>query len=359
MSNPLLTEDVSELRTEALQLSVAPMMEWTDRHCRYFHRLLAPKALLYTEMVTTGALLHGPQKRLLGHSAEEHPVALQLGGCEPEALAQCARLGEQAGYDEINLNLGCPSDRVQHARIGACLMREPLLVADAVSAMRSAVRCPVTVKCRLGVDNDDSFEFLSNLVATLASAGCTRFIVHARKALLSGLTPAQNRSIPALDYDRVGQLKTAFPHLSIIINGGIDNLALVQSLLQPSAAGPAVDGVMLGRAAYQNPWLLTQLSTHLHTTVPPASRHAIAASMLPYIEAHLADGGRLHDITRHMLGLFNGLPGARRFRRILSGPAARRSSTEALFEALDAVRERQPADASEHHRETLTATGAS
>ncbi len=327
----------SDLPAESLRLAVAPMMEWTDRHCRRFHRILAPRALLYTEMVTTGALLHGPRDRLLAHDPQEQPLALQLGGCDPAALASCSRLATVAGFAEVNLNLGCPSDRVQQGRIGACLMLEGPLVADCIKAMRDATPLPVTIKCRLGVDAQDSFAFLQDLVGLLAEAGCGRFIVHARKAILSGLSPAQNRSVPPLDHDRVRRLKAVFPQLRLIVNGGITGLAQAQALLAPSAAGPALDGVMLGRAAYQNPWLLPALSQALQQAPGPASREAALAAYLPYVTEQLRQGVRLHAMSRHLLGLFNGMPGARRFRQQLSSPASRGQSLAPLLSALTAV----------------------
>ncbi len=288
------------------------MMEWTDRHCRTIHRLLAPNAFLYTEMVTTGALLYGPAQRLLAFSDDQHPVALQLGGCEPAALAAAAQLGARAGFDEINLNLGCPSDRVQAARIGACLMAEPALVADCLQAMRESVSIPVTVKCRLGIDDRDDFDFLADLVSACADTGVATFFVHARIARLSGLSPAQNRSIPPLNYPRVYALKAAFPHLNIVLNGGLDDASTA------AAHARALDGVMIGRAAYHNPWLLAELDADLFGTPLPPSRIDIVDRLIPYIEAHLTGGGRLHDVTRHLHGLFNGCRGARAFRRHLA-----------------------------------------
>ena len=303
------------------QLCVAPMMEWTDRHCRQFHRLLSPHARLYTEMISTGALLHGPRERLLTFSAKQHPVALQLGGADPRDLATCARYGADAGFDEINLNVGCPSDRVQHARIGACLMREPALVAECVAAMRAEVRSetnvPITIKCRTGVDADDHYDFLARFVDTIADAGCEVFIVHARKAILNGLTPAQNRTIPPLDWTRVCRLKTDFPNLTIVVNGGIDSADVAVAQLA------RVDGVMLGRAIYHNPWLLTELEQRLFGAAAPGSRHAVLRQLLPYVEGELDGGARLHDVARHLHGLFNGYPGARRYRRHLSEHANR------------------------------------
>jgi tRNA-dihydrouridine synthase A len=326
------------------------MMEWTDRHCRHFHRLLAPHARLYTEMVSCGALLHGPRARLLARSPEEHPVALQLGGADPHELAQCARFGADAGFDEINLNVGCPSDRVQHARIGACLMREPHLVADGVSAMREAVDIPVTVKCRTGVDDADDYAFLSEFVATVAPAGCDVFIVHARKAILHGLTPAQNRSIPPLDWTRVARLKRDFPHLSFIVNGGLAEFADIRAQLA------AVDGVMLGRAAYHNPWLLNRLDAALFGDsqseaasddgAPIDARHDVLLRLLPYVETELANGARLHDVARHLHGLFNGCAGARRFRRHLSEHSTRPGAgIEVLLDAARFVVESNESEA--------------
>ncbi len=288
------------------------MMEWTDRHCRHFHRLLAPHARLYTEMISTGALLHGPRARLLTYSPEQHPVALQVGGADPASLAACAKFAADAGFDEINLNVGCPSDRVQQARIGACLMLEPTLVAECVAAMRSAVDVPVTVKCRTGVDDDDDYDFLARFVDIVASAGCDTFIVHARKAILTGLSPAQNRTIPPLDWTRVSRLKTDFPGLTMVVNGGLDTLDDVRLQLQ------AVDGAMLGRAAYHNPWILTELESALFGTPAPDRRIDSLEKLLPYIQSELDAGARLHDIARHLHGLFNGCPGARRFRRHLA-----------------------------------------
>ena len=298
------------------RLSVAPMMDWTDRHCRYFHRLLSPNARLYTEMVTSPALVHGDRERLLGFDPSEHPLALQLGGSDPVELAAAARIGEQFGYDEINLNVGCPSDRVQSGRFGACLMREPDLVADGFAAMRDAVSIPVTIKCRLGVDAQDEYADLQHFIETVAARGCTVFVVHARKAWLKGLSPKENREVPPLNYERVYQLKRDFPALQIIINGGIEHVADVQEHLQH------VDGVMLGRVAYHEPYRLAELEQALYGTPLPA-REEVIGKMRPYVEAHLASGGKLQHISRHMLGLFQGLPGARSWRRYLSENAHR------------------------------------
>ena len=295
------------------KLSIAPMLDWTDRHCRFFHRLLTRRALLYTEMVTTGAIIHGDKARHLDFNDAEHPVALQLGGSQPEDLAQCARIAEQWGYDEINLNVGCPSDRVQSGRFGACLMMEPELVADAVKAMHDAVAIPVTVKHRTGVDERDSYAELVDFVGTVAEAGCESFIVHARKAWLRGLSPKENREVPPLQYDWVHQLKRDFPDLEIIINGGIQDLATAQTQLLHT------DGVMIGRAAYQDPWLLAEADSRIYGDAQAQTgRVDVVQQLLPYVERHIAGGGRLHHVSRHILGLYNGQPGARRWRRVLS-----------------------------------------
>ncbi len=308
------------------------MMEWTDRHCRQFHRMVAPHARLYTEMISTGALLHGPRSRLLAFSAEQHPLAIQLGGADPNELAACARLAEAAGFDEVNLNVGCPSDRVQHARIGACLMREPALVAECVAAMRTAIARPVTVKCRTGVDDDDDYDFLAAFVAEVAAAGCAVFIVHARKAVLRGLTPAQNRSIPPLDWTRVARLKSDFPDCTFVVNGGLSSVTDVLAQLEH------VDGVMLGRSAYHDPWLLHRIDEKLFGEPTTPSRREALTRLLPYVTAELDQGTRLHDMTRHLLGLFSGCPGARSFRRHLADHAPRRGAgIEVLLEAADLV----------------------
>ncbi|HEX5123362.1 MAG TPA: tRNA dihydrouridine(20/20a) synthase DusA [Rhodanobacteraceae bacterium] len=304
------------MNTPSHRLCVAPMMDWTDRHCRFFHRLLSPHALLYTEMVTAPAVLHGDRARLLGFDPAEHPVALQLGGSEPNELAAAARVGESQGYDEINLNVGCPSDRVQSGRFGACLMREPALVADCIAAMRAAVSIPVTVKCRLGVDEQDEYEDLERFVETVRATGCTVFVVHARKAWLEGLSPKENREIPPLNYARVYRLKRDFPELTIIINGGVASVADVHEHLKH------VDGVMLGRTAYHEPYRLAEIEQEIFGT-PLPDRDAVLATLKPYIDAHLARGDRLQHITRHILGLYQGLPGARAYRRLLSERAHR------------------------------------
>jgi tRNA-dihydrouridine synthase A len=290
------------------------MMDWTDRHCRYFHRLLAPHARLYTEMVTAPAVLHGDRARLLGFDPAEHPVALQLGGAEPRDLAGAARVGADLGYDEINLNVGCPSDRVQSGRFGACLMREPALVADCIASMRAAVSIPVTVKCRIGVDEQDEDADLEHFVETVRATGCSVFVVHARKAWLEGLSPKENREVPPLNYERVYRLKREFPELTIVVNGGIATLADVSGHLRHA------DGVMLGRTAYHEPYRLAEIEHEIFGT-PLPDRDDVLARLRPYIEAHLARGDRLQHISRHILGLYQGLPGARAYRRLLSEQA--------------------------------------
>ncbi|MBU6491645.1 MAG: tRNA dihydrouridine(20/20a) synthase DusA [Burkholderiales bacterium] len=295
------------------RISVAPMMDWTDRHCRYFHRLLSQHTWLYTEMVTTGALLHGDVPRHLDFDAAEHPVALQLGGSEPADLAQAARLGAQWGYDEINLNCGCPSERVQRGAFGACLMAEPALVADCVKAMRDAVSVPVTVKHRIGIDSVEAYDFVRDFVGQVADAGCETFIVHARNAILKGLSPKENREIPPLKYDYVYRLKRDFPDLEIIINGGIDTLDAAAAHLEH------VDGVMIGREAYHHPYLLAGVDTRFYgATGPIASREAVEAGLIEYAARQVAQGTYLGAITRHALGLYRGVSGARGWRRTLS-----------------------------------------
>jgi tRNA-dihydrouridine synthase A len=303
------------------------MMEWTDRRCRYFHRLLAPHARLYTEMVTAAALVRGERTHLLAHDPAEHPVALQLGGADPVELAQAARYGEQAGYDEINLNVGCPSDRVQSGRFGACLMREPELVAECVRAMREAVAVPVTVKCRIGVDDQDDDADLFAFTARMVDAGVRVLIVHARKAWLEGLSPRQNREIPPLNYPRVYRLKRQFPGLRVVINGGIDGLPAVHEHLRH------VDGVMLGRLAYHDPYALARIDAALFGGALPA-RAAVLERMRPYVETECARGVRLASITRHLLGLYHGEPGGKAFRRVLS---ERAQAAEAGWDAVEAA----------------------
>ncbi|WP_030139978.1 tRNA dihydrouridine(20/20a) synthase DusA [Pseudomonas fluorescens] len=295
------------------RFSVAPMMDWTDAHCRYFLRILSKHALLYTEMVTTGALLNGDHERFLRHHETEHPLALQLGGSVPADLAACARMAQEHGYDEVNLNVGCPSDRVQNNMIGACLMGHPELVADCVKAMRDAVSIPVTVKHRIGINGRDSYEQLCEFVGTVRDAGCTSFTVHARIAILEGLSPKENRDIPPLRYDVVARLKADFPELEIVLNGGIKTLEACHEHLQ------TFDGVMLGREAYHNPYLLAEVDQQLFgSTAPIIARAEALAKLRPYIADHLANGGAMHHITRHVLGLGTGFPGARRFRQLLS-----------------------------------------
>ena len=294
-------------------ISVAPMMDWTDRHDRYFLRLLAPQVLLYTEMITAAALIHGDPSYLLEFNAKEHPLALQLGGSDPQQLAQAARMGEDFAYDEINLNVGCPSDRVQSGRFGACLMLEPQLVADCIAAMRAAVKLPVTVKCRIGVDEQDGYSALSHFISKVAQAGCKVFIIHARKAWLQGLSPKENREIPPLRYEVVEKVKADFPHLSIIVNGGLKTLEAVDARLQK------VDGVMIGREAYANPYFLAALQQKYFSPQEPLPpRVSIIEKLLPYVEEQLKRKVKLTQITRHILGLFHGEKGARQWRRYLS-----------------------------------------
>ena len=303
----------SAVNPVARRFSVAPMMDWTDRHCRYFLRQLSTQALLYTEMVTTGALLNGDAERFLRHDEAEYPLALQLGGSVPDDLAACAKLAEAAGYDEVNLNVGCPSDRVQNNMIGACLMGHPGLVADCVKAMIDAVSTPVTVKHRIGINGRDSYEALCDFVGQVREAGCQSFTVHARIAILEGLSPKENREIPPLRYDVAARLKADFPGLEIVLNGGIKTLDECESHLA------TFDGVMLGREAYHNPYVLAEVDTRLFgLNTPVISRSEALARMRPYIQAHLDAGGAMHHVTRHMLGLGQGFPGARKFRQLLS-----------------------------------------
>jgi tRNA-dihydrouridine synthase A len=324
-----------------MPLCVAPMMDWTDRHCRFFHRQLSQRALLYTEMLTTGAVIHGDRDRLLGFSPAEHPVALQLGGSEPAQLAEAARIGEEWGYDEINLNCGCPSDRVQSGRFGACLMAEPELVARLVGAMREAVRIPVTVKSRLAIDELEEWPTIEHFVRLVSAAGCSRFIVHARKAWLQGLSPKENRDIPPLRYELVYRLKSEFPHLDISLNGGVKSLDAAAEHLRH------VDGVMIGRAAYENPYILAEVDRRFFgASEPPRERHAVVEAMLPYIEEARQRGAPLSAITRHMLGLFQGLPGARAWRRHLSENVHKLGAgPEVVTAALAMVRRPAPAEA--------------
>jgi tRNA-dihydrouridine synthase A len=314
------------------RLSVAPMMDWTDRHCRYFHRLMTRRAMLYTEMVTAAAILHGPKARLLDFSAEEHPVALQLGGSVPGDLAAAVRIARPWGYDEINLNCGCPSDRVQSGCFGAVLMETPQLVADCVAAMQDVSDVPVTVKCRIGVDDQEPQEVLPRFIEAIARAGVRHVVVHARKAWLKGLSPKENREIPPLDYPLVLAMKAAFPEMTIGINGGIASLEQARALL-----AQGLDGVMIGRAAYHDPGAALIGADGLwgtdHTPARDTpARAEVVQAMLPYIEAHLAAGGRLHQVTRHMLGLFHGLPGARGWRQVLSTEASREDAGPEVVE---------------------------
>ncbi|MDB5557342.1 MAG: tRNA-dihydrouridine synthase [Enterovirga sp.] len=314
------------------------MMDWTDRHCRAFHRTLSRRALLYTEMVTTGAVIHGPRERLLGFSAEEHPIAVQLGGSDPKDLAEAARIAEGFGYDEVNLNVGCPSDRVQDGRFGACLMREPALVGDCVAAMKAAVAVPVTVKCRLGVDDQETGPALDDMAQAVFAAGGDALIVHARKAWLKGLSPKENRDIPPLDYARVYALKRAWPNKPIGINGGIKDVA------EASAHLGQVDGAMLGRAAYQDPAILLDVDRALFGEAPPAADPFEALALYePYLAARLAEGLRLHNMTRHMLGLFNGRPGARAWRRHLATAGTRPDADLSTLREAAALVSREPA----------------
>jgi tRNA-dihydrouridine synthase A len=314
------------------------MMEWTDRHCRFFHRLMTRRALLYTEMVTTGAVLHGKRAELIGFDPFEHPLALQLGGSDPGALAQCARIAQELGYDEVNLNVGCPSDRVQEGRFGACLMAEPALVGDCVAAMKAQVAIPVTVKCRIGIDQQDPEEALETFASAVERAGVDGLVVHARKAWLKGLSPRQNRDVPPLDYGRVHRLKAAHPALPVVLNGGLASLEAAAPHLQ------LVDGVMMGRVAYQEPWRLLGVDPLLFgAPAPLRAPNDVAQALIPYIERELAKGVKLSAITRHVLGLFRGVPGARAFRRHLSTEAVKPGAgADVLVAALALVTDRIP-----------------
>ncbi|HTT36165.1 MAG TPA: tRNA dihydrouridine(20/20a) synthase DusA [Burkholderiales bacterium] len=322
------------MQLAAARVRTAPMMDWSDRHCRYFFRQLSRQALVYTEMITTGALMHGDLGRHLRFDAAEHPVALQLGGSDPEDLARCARLAGRWGYDEVNLNCGCPSERVQRGAFGACLMAEPELVADCVKAMQDATAVPVTVKQRLGIDHVEDYGFARRFVETLARAGCRTFIVHARNAVLKGLSPKDNRAVPPLRYGEVYRLKQEFPELTIILNGGIQTAAQVETHLAH------VDGVMIGRAAYHDPYLLAQLE-HRLCGAPPIARDEVVGRMLRYARQEVGNGVSLRSIARHMLGLFHGCPGARVWRRMLSDAAQlARGEPGLLLQALEAARSR-------------------
>ena len=326
--NHTLTPPITEMINR--RFSVAPMMDWTDRFCRYFHRLLSKETLLYTEMITTGALIHGDSHHHLAFHDIEHPIALQLGGSDPQALASSVRMADKYGYDEINLNCGCPSDRVQSGRFGAILMKDAPLVADCFRAMQDVTTTPITIKHRIGIDDEDSYQFLCDFVGTIANTGCKTFIVHARKAWLQGLSPKQNREVPPLDYERVYQLKRDFPHLEIIINGGIKTLEKTEELLRH------VDGVMMGREAYHNPYLLAEVDQKIyHSKQPSPSRVQVLEQFSESISGELARGVKLSHMTRHILGLYQGIPGARKFRRYISENAHRpNAGTEVLYQAL-------------------------
>ena len=321
------------VQNQTHKFCIAPMMDWTDRHCRFFHRQMTKHARLYTEMVTADALIFGPRERLLKFAEVEHPVALQLGGSDPAKLADAASFGAEAGYDEINLNVGCPSDRVQSGTFGACLMAQPDVVADLVTAMRRAVSIPVTVKCRIGIDDQDQDQDLTRFIDRVADAGCETFMVHARKAWLNGLSPKQNREVPPLNYERVWRLKQARPDLNVIINGGLTTLAECKDQLRH------VDGVMMGRTAYQTPYILADVDqTFFGETTVPISRPDVLAKLKPYMQQHLASGGRLNNITRHILGLYHGQTRGRLYRRHLSEYAPKLGSDVAVVEeALECV----------------------
>jgi tRNA-dihydrouridine synthase A len=315
---------------------IAPMMDWSDRHCRFFWRLLTRQTLLYTEMITTGALIHGDRERFLRYNDAEHPVALQLGGSDPAQLAQCATWAQDWGYDEVNLNCGCPSDRVQSGMFGACLMAQPELVAEGVAAMRAACNIPVTVKHRIGIDDMESFEEMLHFVDVVAAAGCSTFIVHARKAWLQGLSPKENREIPPLHYDWIYRLKTERPALEVIINGGIDSIASTGDHLAH------VDGAMIGRAAYHNPYLLAQADRQLFAAnTAVITREEVMQQLLPYIREELGKGAQLNHITRHVLGLYQGVPGARKFRRHLSENAYKKGADISVLETAIALVQEQ------------------
>jgi tRNA-dihydrouridine synthase A len=314
------------------KIAVAPMMDWTDRHCRFFLRLLSPGAMLYTEMVTAAAIVHGDAVRFLRYNEEEHPIALQLGGSEPAWMAQATAMAAKFGYDEININVGCPSDRVQSGQFGACLMARPDIVADCFQAMQSETDIPITVKSRIGIDDRDDEEFLRTFVTTLVDAGCKKFIVHARIAILEGLSPKENRTVPPLNYERVYRLKRDFPELEIVINGGLTEIGHVDAVLQQ------VDGAMIGRQAYHQPYFLAELERHFNSATGVSSREDVVEQMLPYIDRQLANGVPLNSISRHMLGLFAGQPGARAWRRYISEHAHREGAgSEVLVNALNAM----------------------
>jgi len=325
------------MNPKSRRLSLAPMLDWSDRHMRYLWRMLSRDTLLYSEMVVTQALLHADPKRFLQYNDQEHPVALQLGGSDPKQLAECARMAEDWGYDEVNLNCGCPSDRVQSGRFGACLMGEPNLVAEGVAAMRAAVKIPITVKTRIGIDHQDSWEFFLNFVETVAQTGCDTFIIHARKAWLQGLSPRENREKPPLHYDTVRRLKQAHPEWNISVNGGVKSLADVEAFLQ----GPdALDGVMVGREAYENPWFLAEADARIFDGGPCAysSQKDLLEAFIPYLEQQMAEGVPLHIMTRHLMGFFHGQPGARRYRQLMGEASCKPGAGVALVrEALSVI----------------------
>jgi len=333
-SPPLMTSSAPTLATPLQRrFTAAPMMDWSDSHCRSFWRLLSKEAVFYSEMITTGAIIHGDRKRFLDFNACEHPLALQLGGSDPKALAECARIAEDWGYDEVNLNCGCPSDRVQNGMIGACLMAEPALVADCISAMQQAVNIPITIKHRIGIDDMEDYAGMVDFVSQVAAVGCKTFIVHARKAWLKGLSPKENREVPPLQYDKVVQLKKDFPSLEIIINGGITSLEQSLVLLDQ------VDGVMLGREIYSNPYLLAEVDQKIYgSSSPIVTREQVMEGFMAYAEEQLHKGVRLNYMTRHILGLYQGMPGARRFRRVISEQAHQpNAGIDVLKRALEAL----------------------
>jgi tRNA-dihydrouridine synthase A len=333
--NPGPGSDAGDMNSLDHRFAIAPMMEWTDRHCRFFHRLLTRRALIYTEMVTTSAVLRGDRVRLIGFDPFEHPVAIQLGGCDPRVLADCARIAEDFGYDEVNLNVGCPSDRVQEGRFGACLMAEPALVGDCVAAMKAAVHVPVTVKCRLGIDDQDPDSALDAMTQAVRTAGADTLIIHARKAWLQGLSPRQNREVPPLDHARVHRLKATHPDLEVVLNGGITSVEAAAQHLDH------VDGVMMGRAAYHEPWRLLAVDPLLFgARAPFASPKAAAEALIPYVEREVARGTRLYAVVRHVLGLFHAVPGARAFRRHLAVEAVKpNAGAEILRQAVARVQD--------------------
>jgi len=327
--NPIVNMRIS---TNCPRLAVAPMMDWTDRHCRYFMRLLSPSAFLYTEMVTAAAIVHGDSAELLKFDESEHPIALQVGGSDVAWMTESAIAAANFSYDEININVGCPSDRVQSGQFGACLMESPEVVADCVASMQNAVDVPVTIKTRIGIDDKDSYEFLRSFIEPLIEVGCRKFVVHARIAILDGLSPKDNRTVPPLNYERVYQLKRDYPELEIILNGGVQTLDQVDDMLAQ------VDGVMIGRQAYHHPYFLAELEQHLDSDYTPPERRFIVEQMISYIEQQLAEGEKLGRITRHMLGLFAGQPGARAWRRYLSENSySDGAGIDVVIDALDAM----------------------